>query len=1179
MNFMKRGLAVFLAVLLMMPTLPVSAEETVSSGDAQTVSGNDTYNNSTTVSGNEVSINASVDEVLFNTGNCAYSVVDTVSFENGKGDTCFAEDGSYTINIPEANPFFPYEVQFTHDGEVTNEWFMTPDDSVEVGGHTFYVSAYFDNTVVTQMSLNVAGDTVVVYPEAKEFTNDGGVMPISLMPLEEVYLTVDLSAYTPVELTMVSVDTIFAGENALTDTDKLVWTYSANDDYTISESGDKLNLSWGTCHTTMTTWQMIVGDADQLATDNIRYIVRLQVTESEDWLTSTVYTQDENGNRKNITVTGSYNDYYYEDSENREASMHLILVGDEVGDAEKLYLGLQVNSSVFAETIYDHIKIYKMDDSAADLLGEDITTQLLNGDMTQVNAGYQVSNKNNVTYGVELVIVGYDEAGNVIGSLPVLVTWYTRNNSLSYSFNKITNSGSVSPTYRSSSKYNGDSRDYTLSLYKGYAANDTYNLRLYYYKAGTSTPSAVTAAYVGKYSSIAEAAAAGATDIKDNLFNSSYYDGGYAADYSQGISFSIFVGEDGAEGQEIYYYSFKTEESDVVKAESLSSSTYVNFYGLANSNGSYINNYVVDYSIDSYAEYNYLTILVAEDVDLTKIAPIFSIDRGAKLYTSGSSTPEVSGKSYHDFSKGPVQYTLSAENGADSKNYWLQVIKATEGVGQLYINSLVDPESETRNENGTIYSTREVMLDGYHHNKHDILVANVGTEAISALSVELSSDVVELDEYWTLSGNYELSGLTTVVSDTSYGELPNLAKVCLKVKEGIEGGTDISGTLTFKSGDTTLMVLTLTGTVGDPCIITKDIPQAVKYVPYGTMIQNSNKYSWNTVSYSFLDGMLPNGMEVKENGEIYGVPLETGEFTFTVLMDNSYGSFDSDFMTYTLVVTENTNENVENATDTGYDLTQRVQNVNTNAEAVDRQTMVSEGIYAEFVDVYLDGEKLAEGTDYFSEEGSTRITILTQTLTRGGAGTHTLGIEFRTQDTGVLKRAAQNYEIYEESGTDEDDADSDNSGNDASNSESSNSGSDNSNVSSAAVASAVAASTEEVSYTVAAGDTLWKIAEKFYGSGEMWTKIYADNKLVISNPNVIYAGQVLTIQPTAESEKKTEVAEENSYTVEAGDSLWKIAKKLYGNSRYWRKIYQANSDIVEEPERIYAGQILCIPEK
>lgn len=51
------------------------------------------------------------------------------------GDAFYAEDGSYTINIPKANPFFPYEVQFACDGEVTSQWFMAPDDSVEVGGH------------------------------------------------------------------------------------------------------------------------------------------------------------------------------------------------------------------------------------------------------------------------------------------------------------------------------------------------------------------------------------------------------------------------------------------------------------------------------------------------------------------------------------------------------------------------------------------------------------------------------------------------------------------------------------------------------------------------------------------------------------------------------------------------------------------------------------------------------------------------------------------------------------------------------------------------------------------------------------------------------------------------------------------------------------------------------------
>lgn len=49
-------------------------------------------------------------------------------------------------------------------------------------------------------------------------------------------------------------------------------------------------------------------------------------------------------------------------------------------------------------------------------------------------------------------------------------------------------------------------------------------------------------------------------------------------------------------------------------------------------------------------------------------------------------------------------------------------------------------------------------------------------------------------------------------------------------------------------------------------------------------------------------------------------------------------------------------------------------------------------------------------------------------------------------------------------------------------------------------------------YTVKSGDCLWNIAKKLYGNGAQYTKIYEANKGVIGgNPNLIYAGQVLTI--------------------------------------------------------------------
>jgi nucleoid-associated protein YgaU len=52
---------------------------------------------------------------------------------------------------------------------------------------------------------------------------------------------------------------------------------------------------------------------------------------------------------------------------------------------------------------------------------------------------------------------------------------------------------------------------------------------------------------------------------------------------------------------------------------------------------------------------------------------------------------------------------------------------------------------------------------------------------------------------------------------------------------------------------------------------------------------------------------------------------------------------------------------------------------------------------------------------------------------------------------------------------------------------------------------------------------------------------------------------------------------EQIYTVVSGDNLSKIAKKFYGDSKLWRKIFEANKDTIENPDLIYPGQELKIP--
>ena len=56
-------------------------------------------------------------------------------------------------------------------------------------------------------------------------------------------------------------------------------------------------------------------------------------------------------------------------------------------------------------------------------------------------------------------------------------------------------------------------------------------------------------------------------------------------------------------------------------------------------------------------------------------------------------------------------------------------------------------------------------------------------------------------------------------------------------------------------------------------------------------------------------------------------------------------------------------------------------------------------------------------------------------------------------------------------------------------------------------------------------------------------------------------------------------ASEKIYEVKSGDSLSKIAKREYGNANEWNRIFEANKDILKDPDKIYPGQKLRIPAK
>ena len=121
--------------------------------------------------------------------------------------------------------------------------------------------------------------------------------------------------------------------------------------------------------------------------------------------------------------------------------------------------------------------------------------------------------------------------------------------------------------------------------------------------------------------------------------------------------------------------------------------------------------------------------------------------------------------------------------------------------------------------------------------------------------------------------------------------------------------------------------------------------------------------------------------------------------------------------------------------------------------------------------------------------------------------------------------------------------------------------------------------TSYLTYTVQAGDTLWKIARKYNCS---ITGIVAANSDRIKNPNRIHAGWQLKIPQSGApitGGTPDAVLPENKksgiYIVRQGDTLWKIARK-YGCSV--AEIISLNRELIRNPALIYSGWELKVPQ-
>ena len=66
---------------------------------------------------------------------------------------------------------------------------------------------------------------------------------------------------------------------------------------------------------------------------------------------------------------------------------------------------------------------------------------------------------------------------------------------------------------------------------------------------------------------------------------------------------------------------------------------------------------------------------------------------------------------------------------------------------------------------------------------------------------------------------------------------------------------------------------------------------------------------------------------------------------------------------------------------------------------------------------------------------------------------------------------------------------------------------------------------------------------------------------------------------TPGEEAKLKPATGSTVVVFQGNSLWRIARRLYGEGMAYTVIFEANRDRIRDPDRIYPGQVFTIPEK
>ncbi|WP_411138996.1 BTAD domain-containing putative transcriptional regulator [Streptomyces sp. C10] len=126
----------------------------------------------------------------------------------------------------------------------------------------------------------------------------------------------------------------------------------------------------------------------------------------------------------------------------------------------------------------------------------------------------------------------------------------------------------------------------------------------------------------------------------------------------------------------------------------------------------------------------------------------------------------------------------------------------------------------------------------------------------------------------------------------------------------------------------------------------------------------------------------------------------------------------------------------------------------------------------------------------------------------------------------------------------------------------------------------------------ATGETVWDLAEHYLGDGRRHAEIRALNP-GLPQTATLPAGTIVNLPaeasgvhtqlaaaaPASAEAGTRQEAKTETYTVAAGDSLSGIAQKKLGDGDRWTDIYAENKDTIHDPDLIYPGERVDLPQQ